>query len=153
MRVLCQRVASASVVVDTRTIGEIGRGLLLLIGFGEGDDSSVVRPMADKVCGLRVFEDNGRFEFSVEDVGGELLAVPQFTLYGDTQRGRRPDFTRSLAPDRARQLFDEFVVSLRTRGTVKVEQGGFGAHMSLHLVNDGPVTLMLERSPMVRNRG
>lgn len=147
MRVLLQRVASASVVVGDRTIDAIGHGLLLLTGFGEGDDSSVVSPMADKICGLRIFEDDeGRFQFSVRDVRGELLAVPQFTLYGDTQSGRRPDFTQALAPDRAGILFDEFVAALSDRSVSKVAQGRFGARMTVHLINDGPVTLMLERN-------
>lgn len=147
MRVLLQRVASASVIVDDRTIGAIGHGLLLLTGFGEGDDSSVVPPMADKICGLRIFEDDeSRFQFSVRDVRGELLVVPQFTLYGDTQRGRRPDFTQALAPDRAGILFDEFVAALSDRSVSKVAQGRFGARMTVHLINDGPVTLMLERN-------
>lgn len=148
MRVLLQRAASASVVVDDETVGEIGRGVVLLTGFGEGDDGSVVAPMADKICGLRVFEDEaGRFQYSVNEIAGDLLAVPQFTLYGDTSRGRRPDFTGALAPDRARKLFDEFVAALFERAEGHVARGRFGAHMAVHLVNDGPVTLMLERNP------
>lgn len=146
MRVVLQRATSASVVVADRTIGRIDRGLVLLTGFGENDDASVVAPMADKICGLRVFEDDdGRFQYSVNEVAGDLLAVPQFTLYGDTRRGRRPDFTGALAPERARGLFDEFTAALTTRAAGRVETGSFGAHMAIHLVNDGPVTLILER--------
>lgn len=147
MRVLLQRAASAAVVVAERTIGEIGPGLVLLTGFGDGDDKSVIAPMADKICGLRVFEDEaGRFHYSVNETAGDLLAVPQFTLYGDTSRGRRPDFTGALAPERARPLFEEFVAALTARAAGRVESGSFGVHMAVHLVNDGPVTLMLERS-------
>jgi D-tyrosyl-tRNA(Tyr) deacylase len=146
MRVLLQRAASASVVVGDRTVGEIGRGLVLLTGFGDGDTATVIAPMADKICGLRVFEgDDGRFQYSVNDIAGDLLAVPQFTLYGDTRRGRRPDFTGALAPAPAEALFNEFVTALQARATGSVESGVFGARMAVHLVNDGPVTLLLER--------
>jgi D-tyrosyl-tRNA(Tyr) deacylase len=104
--------------------------------------------MADKVCGLRIFEDEaGRFQYAVNEIAGDLLAVPQFTLYGDANRGRRPDFTGALSPDRARMLFDELVAALTERAVGRVAQGRFGAHMAVHLVNDGPVTLMLERNP------
>lgn len=148
MRVLLQRVSSASVTVDREVVGEIERGLLLLTGFGAGDTAAVLAPMADKVCGLRVFEDErGRFQHSVNDLDRGILVVPQFTLYADTQRGRRPDFTRALAPDRARVLFDEFAGTLAGRATGRVARGRFGARMSVELVNDGPVTLLLERSP------
>lgn len=148
MRVLLQRVSSASVEVDRTTVAATGGGLLLLTGFGDGDDASVLAPMADKVCGLRVFEDDrGRFQHSVDDTGGDILVVPQFTLYGDTQRGRRPDFTTALAPDRAAALFDEFADILARRAPGRVGRGRFGARMAVHLVNDGPVTLMLERNP------
>lgn len=148
MRVLLQRVSSASVDVDGRTIGVIGRGLVLLAGFGTGDDASVLAPMYGKILGLRVFEDDaGRFQHSVAEIRGDILAVPQFTLYGDSQRGRRPDFTKALAPDRARILFEQFVAALTERATGNVACGRFGAHMAVKLVNDGPVTLMLERNP------
>lgn len=148
MRVLLQRVASASVSVGGQTVAATGPGLLLLTGFGAGDDTTVLAPMADKIRGLRVFEDDrGRFQYSVDETGGDLLVVPQFTLYGDTQRGRRPDFTAALAPDRAEALFDAFADILAARATGSVERGRFGAHMAVHLVNDGPVTLLLERNP------
>lgn len=153
MRVLLQRVASASVVVDNRTIAGIGPGLLLLTGFGRDDDGRVAGPMAEKICGLRVFEDErGRFQHSINDLAGDLLAVPQFTLYGDAQRGRRPDFTGALPPERAESLFREFVVALSDRAAGRVEQGRFAARMAVHLVNDGPVTLMLERNPAPAGR-
>ncbi|MFZ0486000.1 MAG: D-aminoacyl-tRNA deacylase [Arenicellales bacterium] len=152
MRVLLQRVSSASVVVDKDPIAAIGRGLVLLTGFGSGDDASVLAPMADKICGLRVFEDeDGRFQHSVIDTAGEILAVPQFTLYGDVQRGRRPDFTGALAPDQARTLFEDFAAALSERVDGRVARGQFGAHMGVHLINDGPVTLLLERDPSPTN--
>lgn len=148
MRVLLQRVAAASVLVDRQTIAATGSGLLLLTGFGAGDDGSVLAPMADKIRGMRIFEDaDGRFQHSVDDTGGDLLVVPQFTLYGDTQRGRRPDFTGALAPDRAEALFAQFADILAGRPAGRVERGRFGARMAVHLVNDGPVTLLLERNP------
>ncbi|MGA8258620.1 MAG: D-aminoacyl-tRNA deacylase [Arenicellales bacterium] len=147
MRVVLQRVSSASVAVDQEVIAAIQGGMVLLTGFGSGDDASVLAPMADKICGLRIFEDeNGRFQHSLNDIRGELLAVPQFTLYGDATRGRRPDFTGALAPESAETLFNEFVALLRERAAGNVASGRFGARMAVHLVNDGPVTLMLERS-------
>jgi len=148
MRLVLQRVSSASIVVDENPIASVGRGLVLLTGFGSGDDASVLAPMADKVCGLRVFEDeDNRFQYSVIDMAGEILAVPQFTLYGDVQRGRRPDFSGALVADRARVLFDDFARILNERAPGRVACGRFGAHMAVHLVNDGPVTLLLERDP------
>ena len=134
--------------VGEEVTGEIDRGLLLFTGFGSGDDDSVLSPMARKICGLRVFEDDaGRFQYSVNEIEGGLLAVPQFTLYGDTRKGRRPDFTGALHPDRAAALFDRFVEVLSSRAGGRVATGRFGAHMEVRLVNDGPVTLMLEREP------
>lgn len=125
-----------------------GCGLLLLTGFGASDDASVLAPMAEKIRGLRVFEDEaGRFQHSIDETGGDMLVVPQFTLYGDTQRGRRPDFTGALAPDRAEALFDQFADILAARAAGKVERGCFGARMAVQLINDGPVTLLLERNP------
>lgn len=148
MRVLLQRVSCASVEVGEEQLGRIDRGLALLVGFGAADDGSVIAPMADKLCGLRVFEDDaGRFQYSVNEIRGDLLAVPQFTLYGETGRGRRPDFTGALEPRRADELFHELVKALEARATGRVARGRFGAHMAVQLINDGPVTLMLEREP------
>jgi D-aminoacyl-tRNA deacylase len=146
MRVLLQRVASASVEVNGAVVADVDRGLLLFAGFGAADDATVLGPMANKILNLRVFEDErGRFQHSVIDTRGELLVVPQFTLYGDTRRGRRPDFTGALEPGLAEALFSEFVDVLTTRATGRVACGRFGVHMAVQLVNDGPVTLLLER--------
>ena len=142
-----QRVSSAAVTVDGEQVGAIGSGLLLLVGFGRGDDASQLAPMADKVAGLRVFPDAaGRLHHSVRDTGGGVLAVPQFTLYGSTRRGRRPEFTDALAPEDASRLFAAFLDELAASGLAQPPQSGrFGAHMAVQLVNDGPVTLLLER--------
>ncbi len=146
MRVFVQRVSSASVSVDGRTVGEIPRGLLLLVGFGRGDTPAMLAPMAHKILNLKIFsDDSGRFQHSVLDTGGALLAVPQFTLYADTRRGRRPEFTEALAPDPAATLFARFVDALRSAGAARVATGKFGAYMQVASCNDGPVSLLLER--------
>jgi D-tyrosyl-tRNA(Tyr) deacylase len=145
MRVLIQRAASGKVVVDDKTVGEIEQGLVLLVGFGKDDTEAVLKPMAQKVTNLRIFPDEkGRFDRSVKDIGGAILVVPQFTLYGDTNKGRRPDFFGALEPEKAEPLVGRFVSVLQQEGIGSVEQGEFGAHMMVTLTNDGPVTLMLE---------
>ena len=145
MRVVVQRVSRASVTVDDRVVGSIDRGLLLLVGFRSGDLPDALEWMADKIVGLRVFADaEGKMNCSLEDVGGSLLAVSQFTLYGDVRRGRRPSFIDAAPGDEAERLYQQFVAALRSRG-VHVETGVFGALMDVELVNDGPVTLLLER--------
>ncbi|MDZ7779282.1 MAG: D-aminoacyl-tRNA deacylase [Gemmatimonadota bacterium] len=145
MRVLLQRVSHAEVRVDGEAAGAIGRGLLLLVGFTDGDGEDELVWMADKVVGLRVFpDDEGRMNRSVADIGGGLLIVSQFTLYGDTRKGRRPSFVHAADPDRAVPLYERFVALLKERAS-KVETGEFGAMMDVELVNEGPVTLMLER--------
>lgn len=145
MRVLLQRVSRAEVRIEGSAVGTIGRGHLLLVGFTEGDGEAEIEWMADKVVGLRVFpDDEGRMNRSLDEIDGELLVVSQFTLYGDTRKGRRPSFVGAAAPDVAIPLYERFVAMLRTRVT-KVETGEFGAMMNVELVNDGPVTLMLER--------
>lgn len=144
MKIVLQRVSRASVVVDGETVGTIGKGLLLLIGFGAEDESAQLAGMAQKIARLRVFPDaHGRLHHSVVDVAGAVLAIPQFTLYGATQRGRRPDFTRALEPVAASRLFDEFVDALSAAGITHVARGRFGANMAVSLVNDGPVTLIM----------
>ncbi len=147
MRVVLQRVSRAAVRVDGETVGSIGRGHLLLVGFREEDGPAELEWMADKVVGLRVFpDDEGRMNLGLDDVGGDLLVVSQFTLYGDTRKGRRPSFVDAAHPDRAVPLYESFVELLRERAPGAVETGKFGAMMEVELVNDGPVTLVLERS-------
>lgn len=146
MRVVLQRVAGARVVIDGRVAGEIGRGLLLLVGFKADDDADALRWMADKIVGLRVFTDHeGRMNLGLDDVDGGLLVVSQFTLYGDARKGRRPSFVAAARPDVAIPLYERFVELLRERAPGPVETGEFGAMMKVELVNDGPVTLILER--------
>lgn len=145
MKVLLQRVSTASVTVAGEEVAAIGAGLLLLVGFGHGDDSNDVARMARKIAGLRVFAgEDGRLQHALLDTGGAALVVPQFTLYGDTRKGRRPDFTAALAPAEAERLCADFARHLRTEGVVQVASGRFGAHMQVALVNDGPLTLLLE---------
>ena len=145
MRVVLQRVSRARVSVEGRVTGEIGPGLLLLVGFIETDGEAALSWMAEKVAGLRVFADEeGRMNRSVEEADGALLVVSQFTLYGDARKGRRPSFVEAARPEVAIPLYERFLDLLRGTGR-PVETGEFGAMMSVELVNDGPVTLILER--------
>jgi len=145
MRVLVQRVARAEVRVDERVLGRIGRGFLLLVGFTHSDGDDHLVWMADKIVGLRLFaDDDDKMNRSISDVGGSLLVVSQFTLYGDAVKGRRPSFIDAARPEHAIPLYEKFVAMLRSRG-VPTETGEFGAAMQVDLVNDGPVTLWLER--------
>jgi D-tyrosyl-tRNA(Tyr) deacylase len=145
MRIVLQRVAQAAVRVDGTIVGEIGPGLLLLVGFAEGDGSDEIEWMAEKVIGLRVFSDaQGRMNLSVVDAAGSILVVSQFTLYGDVRKGRRPSFVEAARPEAAIPLYEAFTATLRRRG-VPVATGEFGADMQVELVNDGPVTLVLDR--------
>ncbi len=144
MRIVLQRVATACVRVDGEVVGAIGPGLLLLVGIAPADVRLDLAEVARKVVLLRVFEDEGgKMNRSIRDAGGEVLAVSQFTLYGDVRRGRRPSFTEAARPEVAEPVFDTFVAGLRAEG-VRVETGRFGAKMAVELVNDGPVTLVLE---------
>jgi D-tyrosyl-tRNA(Tyr) deacylase len=144
VRALVQRVSEASVDVAGETIAEIAAGLLVLVAAGAGDTTGDAAWMAGKVARLRVLpDDGGRMNRSVLDTGGAVLAVSQFTLYGDVSRGNRPGFTAAAPPDEADALVDAFAAALRDLG-VPVEQGRFGAHMQVALVNDGPVTIWLE---------
>ena len=146
MRVVLQRVARARVTVEERVIGQIGAGHLLLVGFRAGDGEDQIAWLADKVLGLRVFPDSdGKMNLSLEDTGGDLLVVSQFTLYGDTRKGRRPSFVDAAPPELAVPLYERFVEALRARASGRVEAGEFGAMMQVELTNDGPVTLVLER--------
>ena len=144
MKSVLQRVTSASVRVDGTVIGRIARGLLVLVGVAQGDAESDADALADKTCGLRIFEDDaGKMNLSVVDVGGAILAVSQFTLLADTKKGRRPSFTGAMEPNAALKLFERFCEACRARG-IAVETGRFGASMQVELVNDGPVTIELE---------
>lgn len=146
MRLVLQRVSRASVTVDSRVTGRIGRGYCLLVGFTHADTADQVAWMADKVAGLRIFPDaQDKMNRSLGEVEGAVLVVSQFTLYGDAQKGRRPSFVDAARPEAAIPLYDQFVRELRARG-LQVETGEFGAMMQVELVNDGPVTLLLERS-------
>lgn len=144
MRALIQRVSRAEVRVDNEVVGAISKGILVLLGAGHGDGQSEVEYLVNKICGLRIFEDDaGKMNLSVEDVGGSLLVVSQFTLYGNTRKGRRPSFVDALEPNAAAALVERFIELARGRG-MTVASGVFGAHMEVELVNDGPVTLMIE---------
>lgn len=146
MRIVLQRVSEASVTVGDRSVASIGRGLLLLVGFTEDDGEAELDWMARKVVGLRVFKDpEGRMNLSLEEVGAGILAVSQFTLYGDTRKGRRPSFVHAADPAVAEPLYRRFVARLRELSSGRVEEGEFGAMMDVALVNDGPVTLVIER--------
>jgi D-aminoacyl-tRNA deacylase len=149
MRVVLQRVSRARVVVDGEAVGAIDRGLLVLLGVAVGDTAEDARRLADKTVGLRLFADaEGKMNLALADVRGAVLVVSQFTLYGDAQKGRRPSFVDAAPPAVAIPLYERFVALLRERGAgsgTKVETGEFGAMMEVELVNDGPVTLILER--------
>lgn len=145
MRIVLQRVSSASVAIDDRVVGAIHRGYCLLVGFTRADTSAEVAWMADKVAGLRLFADaEGRMNLSLAEVDGAVLVVSQFTLYGDATRGRRPSFIDAARPEEAIPLYDQFIAALRTAG-LTVATGEFGAMMQVEIHNDGPVTLILER--------
>jgi D-tyrosyl-tRNA(Tyr) deacylase len=146
MRVLLQRVSRAAVRVKGETIGAIGEGVLLLVGFAEEDGPPELEWMVGKVIELRIFHDEeGKMNRSLMETGGAILAVSQFTLYGDTRKGRRPSFAKAASPERAAGLYSDFVSLLSSRAPGQVAQGEFGARMEVELINDGPVTLLLER--------
>ena len=144
MRAIVQRVASARVLVGEGIVGEIGRGLLVFVGVGRDDTPEDVKAVAAKVCEMRVFEGDGKpMDRSVADVGGSLLVVSQFTLYGDMRKGRRPSFDAAAAPEQARAIYEELVRELRAT-SVPVATGEFQAMMQVELVNDGPVTILID---------
>lgn len=149
MRAVVQRVANASVEVDGEVIGAIEKGLLVFLGVGEGDTQKDMQYIADKVRGLRIFSDeNDKMNLSVEDTGGKILVISQFTLYGDCRKGKRPNFTASMEPVGAEKMYGEFVRYLRECGAT-VECGSFGADMKVSLLNDGPVTIILDSSKVI----
>jgi D-aminoacyl-tRNA deacylase len=142
MRALVQRVSEASVSVDGKVMGRTGPGLLVFLGVGSGDCESQADQLSRKVTRLRIFPDEeGRMNRSLLDVSGEMLIVSQFTLYANTQKGNRPSYSEAAKPEIAKQIYEYFVKSCRDQG-IRVETGVFQAHMKVHLVNDGPVTLM-----------
>lgn len=146
MRAVVQRVSKASVTVSGRVVGEIGLGLLVLLGVSKEDAQADADYLAEKIAGLRIFEDaDGKMNQSVLDVGGAVLAVSQFTLYGDVRRGRRPSFDDAARPAEARALYEAFASQIRRRG-LRCETGEFQAMMSVALVNEGPVTILLDSS-------
>ena len=146
MRVVLQRVKNASVTVSGERISEIGEGLLLLVGVAKDDGEGEAGWLAEKIVGLRIFNDEeGKMNLGVRDVGGEILAVSQFTLLADTRKGKRPSFINAALPEEAEPLFDHFCERLRAAGVASVKTGRFGAMMDVALVNDGPVTIVLER--------
>ncbi len=145
MKIVLQRVTSAKVVVESEVVGAIEHGLLILLGIAETDADEHVNWAVQKVCELRIFSDSeGKFNLSLEDVGGAAMVVSQFTLLGDAHKGRRPSFIKAARPEVAIPLYEKFVERLRGRG-IKTETGRFGSKMDVHLANDGPVTLIIEK--------
>jgi D-aminoacyl-tRNA deacylase len=145
MRTLIQRVRHGKVTVDNKTVAEIGPGLVILIGIGQGDTETQAQFLAEKIATLRIFEDEtGKFNRSITDQGGSAIVVSQFTLFADTRKGRRPSFTEAALPEVAAPLVDKFADFLRTRG-IPTQCGVFGAHMLVEIENDGPVTIWLEK--------
>ncbi|MDO4617364.1 MAG: D-aminoacyl-tRNA deacylase [Lachnospiraceae bacterium] len=144
MKLVIQRVTEANVTVDGAVIGEIGRGYMVLVGIGQGDNEEIVDKYLKKLINLRIFEDeNGKTNLSIQDVGGELLLISQFTLYASCKKGNRPSFTEAGAPDEAERLYDYMCEKAKETG-IRVEKGSFGADMKVSLVNDGPFTVILE---------
>ena len=151
MKAVLTRVKYASVAIDGETVGKIGQGFLILLGVGPNDTEQECRLLAEKALGLRIFEDtDGKMNLSVSDVGGEILAVSQFTLYADCRKGRRPSFTGALSPDRANEFYIEFVNAVADETGVSPKTGEFGADMKVELLNDGPVTIMLDSDDIIK---
>ncbi|MFA6639215.1 MAG: D-aminoacyl-tRNA deacylase [Defluviitoga tunisiensis] len=145
MRAVVQRVKQSSVIVDDEIVAEIGKGLLVLLGISKDDGINDIKWLADKIVHLRIFEDElGKMNKSVLEVGGELLVVSQFTLYGDCRKGRRPSFSESATPDIAQSLYNNFLSFLTENYNINVNNGIFQAQMIVNIVNDGPVTLLLD---------
>lgn len=144
MKAIIQRVSEASVTVEGAVVGQIGQGLVVLLGVGQGDDPATAALLAEKIAMMRLFADqSGRFNRSLADIGGEVLVISQFTLYADLRRGRRPSFSDAAPPELAAPLIEHFIASLAAYG-LTVATGRFGAHMHVALVNDGPVTISLD---------
>jgi len=144
VRIVVQRVTEASVKVDGSLVGKIGKGLLVFVGVGPEDDESDIKFIADKIVNLRIFEDeNEKMNLSVKDIGGEVLLISQFTLFGDCRKGRRPNFSASCEPVKAEQIYEKLISEVETLD-VHAEKGIFGADMKVQLLNDGPVTILLD---------
>lgn len=145
MKAVIQRVMNSNVKIDGNTVGEIGKGFMILLGVMDGDTKSDADKLIKKIPNLRIFEDeNGKMNLSCLDVGGEILVVSQFTLCADCSHGRRPSFIKSASPDEANALYEYFVSELKNAGVSRVETGQFGADMKVSLINDGPVTIILD---------
>jgi|SRR5690554_3193667 len=146
MKVVIQRVNFSKVLVEDKIVGEIGKGLLLLVGIHENDSNEQLRWICDKILKLRIFEDeDGKMNKSVQDVAGEILVISQFTLYGNAKKGTRPSFIEAARPEKAEPMYEEMIAYFRKNSTLKIESGKFGAMMKVQLENDGPVTLILEK--------
>ena len=144
MRAVIQRVSASDVKVDGAIVGAIGKGLNVLVAFGASDQSSDIDYIAEKIAGLRIFEDeNGKMNRSVKDVGGAVLIISQFTLYGDVRKGKRPSFTSAISCDDGQDLYDSFVENMQRRG-IPVQTGIYGADMKVNIQNDGPVTILID---------
>ncbi len=149
MRAVVQRVDRAAVKVEGNVTGKVAKGLLVLLGIAEGDTDKDLQYIIDKITGMRIFEDSaGKMNLSVKDVGGEILAVSQFTLYGDCRHGKRPSFSMAAKPELANDYYERFVSSCRSQG-IHVETGVFRAHMLVELVNNGPVTVLLDSNKVL----
>lgn len=145
MRVLLQRVTSSNVEVDNKIVGKSSNGLMILVGFTEGDSSKEIDYMVDKIINLRIFDDeNGVMNKSIQDINGSILSISQFTLYADASKGRRPSYIKALNGEKSTLLYDEFNEKLKATG-IPTETGIFGADMKVSLVNDGPVTILIEK--------
>lgn len=148
MKAVLSKVKSASVTVDGKTVGQIGEGFLILLGVTHGDTEVQCQKLADKLCSLRVFDDeNDKINLSLDDVGGEILVISQFTLYGNCRKGRRPEFLSAARPETAIPLYEKFVALCREKG-YRVETGEFGAHMEVESVNNGPFTLVVDTNDL-----
>ena len=144
MRAVVQRVNTASVSVEGKAVGEIGNGLMVLLGVGDEDTDRDLEYLVEKIVGLRIFQDeNDKMNLSLMDVKGELLVISQFTLYGDVRKGKRPSFIKSARPDIGKMYYEEFIEKTKSLG-IKTEKGIFGAHMDVNLINNGPVTILLD---------
>ena len=145
MRILIQRVEKASVSVDGSLKGKINKGLLIFVGISKSDTNSDIEYVVDKSVNLRLFPDvNGKFHFSVRDIKGELMVISQFTLYGDTRRGRRPSFSDAMGPVEAEEIFNKVIQMFKSNSGLAVAEGQFGSHMDIKSINDGPVTIWLD---------